>query len=126
MIDVKLSTIITSADVLQYLSNSAIKGRTAYKVAKILKRVDEEFALFNDARNSLINEYAIKGEDGTPTITEGNYNILPERVNDFNNEITKLMDTDVHMDVEKLRLEEIENIDFTPQQMLLITDFIEE
>ena len=125
MIEVKLSTIINGIEVLQKISNSPIKGRTAYKVGKLLKRIEEEFDLFNESRRKLINRYAIKDEHGEPISDNGSYKIVPELVDDFNNEVNGLLETIVKIDLDPIPIEEIENIEFTPNEIILIDDFIE-
>lgn len=125
MIEVKLSTIINGIEVLQKISNSPIKGRTAYKVGKLLKRIEEEFDLFNESRRKLINRYAIKDEYGEPVSDNGSYKIMPELVDDFNNEVNGLLETIVKIDLDPIPIEEIENIEFTPNEIILIDDFIE-
>ena len=125
MIEVKLSTIINSIEVLQKISNSPIKGRTAYKVGKLLKRIEEEFDLFNDSRKKLIDQYALKDKEGDPITEDGSYKISPDKISEFNAEVSGLLDTVVKIDLDPIPIEEIENIEFTPNEIILIDDFIE-
>ena len=127
MIEIKMLTIVNSMEVLKRLSESKIRGRTAYKIAKILKRVDEEYGLFQDARRKLILECAKKDENGEPVADEnGNVSISEENISMFNEEISKLLETTVNIDTDKIHLDEIEQIDFTPSDIIMIEDFIEE
>ena len=125
MIEVKLSTIINGIAVLQKISNSPIRGRTAYKVGKLLKRIEEEFDLFNDSRKKLIEQYAITDEYGNPITEDDTYKIIPDKINEFNAEVGGLLDTVVKIDLDPIPIEEIENIEFTPNEIILIDDFIE-
>lgn len=127
MIEVKLITVVNGMDTLKKLSESPIRGRTAYKIAKILKKVDEEYSLFNDARMKLVRECAKKGEDGEPiTDEQGNVSIDESSIAMFNDEINKLLETTVNIDFDKIPLDELADIDFTPTEMIAIEDFIEE
>lgn len=127
MIEVKLVTIVNGMDVLKKLSESKIRGRTAYKIAKILKKIDEEYNLFNDARIKLIREFAKKDESGEPiTDDQGNVSISEEEIATFNEEINKLLDTTVSIEMDKIPLDELAEIDFTPSEMIAIESFIEE
>lgn len=124
MIEVKLSTIINGIEVLQKISNSPIRGKTAYRVGKLLKRIEEEVDLFNESRKKLIEQYAIKDEYDNPVIENGTYKIIQDKINEFNTEISGLLDTVVKIDLEPIPIEEIENIEFTPSEIILIDDFI--
>jgi len=126
MIEVKLLTIINSIDVLKELSDSPIKGRTAYHVAKLLKKVEEELSLFNEGRTKLINTYSEKDENDNPIIENNSYKILPTKVNEFNEEIASLLNTVVSIDAEPIPLEDLENIEIAPSKIILIEDFIQE
>lgn len=126
MIEVKLSTIVNGIEVLQKIANSPIKGRTAYKVAKLLKKLEEEFAIFNDSRKKMIELYTIKDENGEPIIEDGNYKIEPAQVKEFNEEVSSLLNTMITIDSSRIPLDELSEIEFTPSEIMLIEDFIEE
>lgn len=126
MIQVKLIDVIGSTEVIKKLLDSPIKGRTAYKIAKLIKRLDEELALFNESRGKLLNKYAVKDENGQPIIENNGFKIALEHVEDFNRESAELLNTSITIDAEPIVLAEIENVEFTPNEMLTIEPFITE
>ena len=126
MIQAKLVDVIGSTEVIKKLLDSPIKGRTAYKIAKLIKRLDEELALFNESRGKLLNKYAVKDENGQPIIENNGFKIALEHVEDFNRESAELLNTSITIDSEPIILEEIENVEFTPNEMLAIEPFIKE
>lgn len=126
MIESKLSTVINSVEVMRKLAASPTNGRTAYKVAKFLRRLEEEFELFNSSREKLLDKYAIKDEHGDPIVEDGNYKIELDRVDEFNQEVNNLLSTPVKIDLDPIALSEIESVEFTPNEIILIEDFIEE
>jgi len=128
MIDVKLREIIGSADMLKQVSEMKLRGRTAWKVAKLLKKLEEELNLFTSTREKLIKEYAEKDENGNFVINEktNEYTFSEENMNKFMTELNELTEGTVHIDADKIRLDELENLDFTPTQMVGLEPFIEE
>lgn len=126
MIEVKIQDIVNSVVPMRTLSESKIKGATAYKVGKLLKRLEEEFGYFNDARMGLINQYAVKDEEGNPIVEDGNYQINKEFINEFNEETNKLLQTEVSIDVAPIFVDDLSEVEITPQDMLLIEPFLTE
>ena len=124
MIEVNLSEIVSAVEPLKTLSNSKIKGRTAYRVAKFLKRVEEEYQLFETTRMSLVQEYCKKDEDGNPVINDNVYSIDPERIAEFNTEIEKLLNTSVKIEMDPM--DDLGDAEFTPNDIMLLEKFIVE
>jgi hypothetical protein len=126
MISVTLEQLINGSDAFKALSQRPLKARTAYAVGKILKLVDTEMQSFNDARMELIRKYGEKDDNNELKADEqGNVHIPSEVLDNFNNELRDLLDTSVELNVNKIRIDDIEDINFTPSEMAQIGDFIE-
>ena len=126
MMNVTLEQLINSSDAFKALSQRQLKARPAYSVGKILKAVDAEIQDFNEARMELIKKYGEKNEnDELNTDEQGNVHIPPEVLDNFNNELRDLLDTSVELNVNKIKIADIEDIDFTPGEMAQMSDFIE-
>ena len=63
MIEIKLGEIMSSMDTMQKLANVSFKGKTAFQIARILKKLDDEIKTFNDTRSTLIQKYGVKDEN---------------------------------------------------------------
>ena len=126
MIEINLSEIVNAVEPLKTLSNSKIKGRAAYRVAKFLKRVEEEYQLFETTRMNLVQEYCKKDDKGEPIIVDNSYSIDQERVAEFNTEINKLLNTTVTIDMDPISMDDLGDIEFTPGDIMLLEKFIEE
>ena len=127
MINVKLSIILDSVNILKDLSNKELKGRTAYQVGKLIKKVDEEFTLFNETREKLIHKYAATDEKGEFILDENNsYTFKDDNFNLFMDEINTLIGTEVTIDASPIKLDDISDLEFTPAQMVMLEPFIEE
>ena len=126
MMTVTLEQLINSSDGFKALSQKPLKARPAYAVGKILKAVDSEIQSFNDARMKLIVKYGEKDENNELKKDENdNVHIPPEFLDNFNTELRDLLETSVELNINKIKLADIEEIDFTPSEMAQISDFIE-
>ena len=126
MITITLEQLINSTDGLKGLSQKPLKARSAYAVSKILKAADAEMTSFNETRMELIKKYGEKGEDGELKSDEnGNVHILPESLETFNKELQDLLKTEVEISASKIRIEDIDDVEFTAAEMAQLDDFIE-
>lgn len=127
MIQVKLNTILESMDTLKELAQKELRGRTAYQVGKLIKKIDEEFSLFNETREKLIRKYAAVDEDGEFILNENNaYTFKDNNYNLFMDEINSLVGTEISIDASPIQLDDISDLQFTPAQMVQLDPFIEE
>lgn len=125
MIVLTLDNLINSINILQRISSEPLKAKTAYVVAKLIKAADAEMTNFNEIRFNLIDKYGEKDENGEFK-TEGNNVILKkETVDDFNKELRELLNTSLTFNVNKLNLDDLESINFTPAEMIQLEPFIE-
>ena len=120
MIKVKMITLLNSTEALQNLAKKDLKARLALRVSKLLKAADTEIQSFNDARGEKdSNNELIKDEEGNCKIPESN-------TSTFTDELNELVAEEVEINVNKIKLEDIENLEFTPLEMSLLEDFIED
>ena len=126
MIQLLLRDIINSSDGLTVLGQRHLKAKTAYTVGKILKAVETEMSGFEQARMDLIKKYGLKDENGE-LIEDENHNlhIAPENLQVFNTELTELMNTSVEIMANKIPIDDLGDIEFTPVEMAQLESFIE-
>lgn len=126
MIKVKISELIDNTEVLQKLSRTSLKAKTAWQVARILKAADKEVQEFNETRMNLIKKYGEKDESNELITDEsGNCKIVPEHLVDFTKELNELVNTEVEINANKVTINDLENIDFTPGDMVQLESFID-
>lgn len=126
MINVKLEDLINATDGLRGLSQKQLKARCAYAVGKILKSADAEIQSFNETRMELIKKYGEKDESGElKTEENGNVRIPPEGMNEFSRELRELLDTEVEISANKIKMDDIGEVEFTPAEMAQLENFIE-
>lgn len=125
MIKLTIEQLINSTGVLQKLSASPLKARTAFAVAKLLKTAEAEMNGFNDARMILVKKYGQKDEKGEIKLDENNnYLIESEHIADFNRELSELIGTEIELNVTKIKLDDL-TLDITPSEMIALEPFLE-
>ena len=126
MIQVKISELLNSTDTLQKLSQQDFKAKLAWQIARLLKAAEAEIQSFNETRMNLIRKYGEKDETGELiTDDKGNCKINEDSVKDFSSQLSDLLDTQVEINANKIKVEQLEDIDFTPAQITILEPFIE-
>lgn len=125
MITVKLSNIIDSTEALKALMTKPLKARTAFAVARIAREVEKEYNLFNQSRTELIQKYGEKDENGELKVTEeGNYTVSKDNIAEFNTSFQELLDTEIEINAEPVSMDDLGDVDFTPNEVLNLEAFI--
>ena len=126
MIKVKLSDLLNSTETLQELSKKDFKAKLAWSIARLLKAAEVEIQNFNDTRMNLIRKYGEKDENGELISDEGgNCKIEKDKVEVFTNELNELINTEIEINANKIKIELFENTEFTPSEMIVLEPFIE-
>ncbi|MBR6253559.1 MAG: hypothetical protein IKR04_06985 [Clostridia bacterium] len=127
MMKVTLKDIVESQEVMRTLSNKPLRGRVAFKVARLLKKLEAELTTFNDTRVKLIESYAKKDEEGNYVTNDKNeYQFDQDNANKFVEEINKLLLEELDVDANPILVDEIEDLDFTPAEMAALEPFMDE
>ena len=126
MMKVTLKDIVESQEVMRTLSNKPLRGRVAFKVARLLKKLEAELTTFNDTRVKLIESYAKKDEEGNYVTNDKNeYQFDQDNANKFVEEINKLLLEELDVDANPILVDEIEDLDFTPAEMAALEPFMD-
>ena len=127
MINVTLRELVDSAETMKKLSQESLKGKTAYYIARLLREIDKELTLFNETRGNLIKKYGDKDENGELKIDEnGNCQFAPQEMEKFYSEMNDILNNIIELNANKITLNELEELDFTPNEMIILEPFIEE
>ena len=126
MIVVKISDIMNSTETLQKLAKMPLKAKLAWQVAKLLKVLDAEVQQFNDTRLELIKKYGEKDSNGELVTDEnGNCRIEKEMLGNFTNELNELIGAETEINANKIDINSLEDLDFTPSEMTMLEPFID-
>lgn len=126
MIKVKISDLVNSTETLQKLAQQDFKAKLAWSIARLLKAAEAEIQSFNDARMNLIKKYGEKDENGELITDEGgNCKIEKDSISDFTNELNELVNTEVEINANRIDLNLLEDVDFTPSEITILEPFID-
>lgn len=126
MIKVKIANLLNSTDTLQKLSQKDFKAKLAWSIARLLKAAEVEMQGFNEARMTLIKKYGEKDENGELiTDDSGNCKIQNETLQEFTDELSELISSEVEINANKIPINLLEDVDFTPGEMAVLEPFIE-
>ena len=114
MVKTKIKNLLTSIDVLQYISEQQLPIRTSYNIAKLIQSINEELRTYDSSKLSLCKKYGTLNEDG------GSYKI--HDAESFNKEHDELLNYDVEFNCDKLVFPD--DFELTPQQIIAIFDFM--
>lgn len=115
MIKTKLKTIINSREAMQRLAGQTLPVAVSYRIAKLIKLLNDELALYESERIKLCERYGELAEN------KREYKILKGA--EFNRELGSLLDMDVSLDVQKVILPA--TLCITPTDIISLSDFIE-
>ena len=119
MINAKLSQLVNSAQALKNLGDKHLRGKLAYKVGKVIQQVSNELNLYDKARHQLLEKYCIKDGHGQMIVdNNGGVQVPKENIPNYTEEINKLNDTEIELNATLLDLEDFDNIEMTPKQMI--------
>lgn len=127
----KLLDILNSQSTLAELNNcKGLSSVTAYRIAKNIKLVNEELKVYNDQRIKLLENLANKDKDGKPIIKAENgtqeYDLTDENKLKLQEEVNKLLEEEINMDIKKVSLEQLDGAGLSPAQLSTIEYMLEE
>lgn len=126
MIKVSLNDILNASTTFSTIMNQSFKGSLAFKIARLARELNKEVETFNEERQKILQAYCEKDENGElVTLENGNVKVKDDKIQEFNDEFTSLLNTEIEVNADKLPLDKIDDFDITPQQMLNIEMFFE-
>lgn len=126
MMKVTIQDLVNGTEALQKLAGTGLKAKLAWQIGKLIKAAEAELQSFNETRIELIKKYGAKDEnDELITDENGNCKINPEGVEEFTNELNELANSEVELNATKVKMDDLENVDFTPSEMVALEPFIE-
>ena len=127
MIKVNLNDILNASDTFNAIMQQSFKGSLAFMIARLARELSKEMETFNAERQKLLQKYCVKDENGElKTNDNGTVQVEPDKINEFNEEFSSLLETEVEINAEKLSMDSLDSFDITPQQMISIEKFFEE
>lgn len=114
----KLLQLINAENALGTLGNAkGLSSVTAYRISKNIKNILDEIKTYNETRTKMCTEYADKDKDGKPVIKDNRYCMSKENEVKLNEELGKLLDETVDINIKKVTLEDIDKVGLSPLEL---------
>lgn len=127
LINVNLAQVINSIDALHALMEKECSGLLAYKIGKIVLAISDETSAFDSAKQAVAERYGERNANGDLKREEnGTIPIRQEYLNEARQELDKIINTEVELNVAPIKLSEIAEMKLSPQDVLPLIPFIEE
>lgn len=116
---VKNIELLNSVEALAKINASELGIKTSFKIAKAIKKVEENLSLYNSEKKKLFSKYGEKKEDGELNIDENGQLRILDSIS-FNRDLEELNNIEVELEVEKLDIEELNGVVLTPGEVITI------
>lgn len=116
MIKIRLHKLLEAKESLQKLSVIELPLKTSYKLAKMIKKINEELSFFEDERLKLCKKYG-KFDEATTT-----YMVEDANMFEFKKEFTELLNIEAEFDCERILLPD--TIVIKPIDLIALDDLI--
>ena len=126
MINVTVRNIIESVPIFRRITSETFNMGAAYKIARLIRELDNEYELFEKARADLINKYGEKDEEGNLKEQDGKVSLKPDCIKDFNEAVQDILNNKVEINAEPIEIEYLSEIKISPTDIILIMPFIKE
>ena len=113
---------------IQVLLPMQLKMPFSYKVACIAREVRENYSMINVMRQEILERYAKRDENGQVIIDQQNgmVTVEPEKVMETNKELDKLFSRDIELKCDKIKIDDIKDLDLTVGQLEALIPLVEE
>lgn len=120
-------TLINATKVFGQITQEKISPKLAYKILKLCKGASEEEQFYDKKRSEIIQEYAIKDENGQVKISDdGMITIIPDKIPEVEKALRELNELEVEAPNIKFTLDELEELKLSVSDMFALEAFIEE
>ena len=126
MITMTVNDLLNVIPVLRELLNKPFKGSTAFKLARLMRELDRETTLFEEARQKLAEKYGKRDENGLLIFGEdGNIQLQEDKLAECNEEMLSLLNTSIEINADKIPMDAFAEVEIAPAQAIAIDTLID-
>lgn len=127
MIETTVSSLLTIKPVLQQLANTEMAARDSFTVLRMLKVIDKEYETIESTQRKMLELFGEKDENGNyKSDGHGGALIRKECADTFAQQMNELLKMELKLECGKLKLDLLDSLKLTPNQLLKMEEFIEE
>jgi hypothetical protein len=120
--EITISEILNAKPVLEELVDKEISIKTAYRLSRIIKELNNELQTFEEQRQKLVQKHGEQQEDAP----EGNIVVSEENMPAFQQELAELLMATLNLNCEPMHIDEFGDIKMRTSELLLIDKFLME
>jgi len=115
---ITISEVLNGKQVLEKLVDKEISIKTAYRLSRIIKVLNEELQLFEEQRQKLVQQYGEVQEDDSVVVGK-------EKLQDFQNDLSELLTAEIDLGCEPMNIDEFgDNVEIKTAELMMIEKFI--
>lgn len=101
--------------------------KIAYKLTLLAQEVQKHIDFYQESFRNLLTEYGKKDEQGNVMPTDDGQGVLlaEETMNEAYTKLAELRELDVELPDTKFSLDDFDNVEISPEEMMVIMPFIE-
>lgn len=123
----KMYEVLDLQSLYKSIANTKLPLKTTYKLARLMKRTEEELAFYQQKFNEIIEEFGEKEENGQYKITADGQSIaiIPGKETECNNKLIELRNLDVSIEDIKFSVAELESLNVSINEISCLISLIE-
>ena len=119
LISLTLNEVINLGQVLKKIVDKPFKGNIAFKISRLAREIGKEINLFEKEQNKILQRYAQRDKEGNIIYTEDKY-LKISSPEEYNEEIKKLIESRIEINVEKIPYEFLDTIEISPADLIIL------
>lgn len=123
----KMYEIIDFPTTFEKVKSQKLSFKTSYKLTLLAKEIQKHIDFYQESFRNLLMEYSKKDEEGNPMPTSDGQGILlkEETMNEAYAKLAELRELDVELPDTKFSPDELDKIEISAEEMIIIMPFIE-
>ena len=117
MIKLTLGNLLNAREPMAKLLGKELPVKTAYKLSKLVKSINDEFKNFEEQRQNLVKKHGKEDE------TTKNFTVPKEKIQSFQDDIGELLKIEVEINKDPIRITELANIQASPVDLAALEKF---
>lgn len=116
---ISMRQVLALQPVYDLIKKKTLPIKTAYKLSRLFKVIDNEARFYTEQLNTIIEQYALRDENGDKVTTnEGNsIQIAPEYIDSTSQKINELLSLDVELPDLLFSLDELDSLGLTMEEV---------
>lgn len=116
---ISMRQVLALQPVYDLIKKKTLPIKTAYKLSRLFKVIDSEARFYTEQLNTIIEQYALRDENGDKVTTnEGNsIQIAPDYIDLTSQKINELLSLDVELPDLMFSLDELDSLGLTMEEV---------